>query len=114
IWVDYDYQRGVKAVGILSGQLEAEPVVAGVEELFAQLNTYAEDFTDVRGWTGEVRERTDGPQGRLLARPGRAAGDRGRVLGGRLPARLRHASADEAGAGARAGLDERLGRPCRP
>src|SRR5262249_54522580 len=37
------------AVGILSGQLPAEPVVAGIEELFAQLNTYAEDFSDVRG-----------------------------------------------------------------
>jgi magnesium chelatase family protein len=38
-----------EAVGLLSGQLPAEPVVAGVEELFAQLNTYPEDFTDVRG-----------------------------------------------------------------
>jgi magnesium chelatase family protein len=38
-----------EAVGILSGQLEAEPVVAGVEELFAQLNTYDVDFADVRG-----------------------------------------------------------------
>jgi magnesium chelatase family protein len=38
-----------EAVGVLSGQLPAEPVVAGVEELFAQLNSYAEDFTDVRG-----------------------------------------------------------------
>jgi magnesium chelatase family protein len=38
-----------EAVGVLSGQLPAEPVFAGVEELFAQLNTYAEDFTDVRG-----------------------------------------------------------------
>src|SRR3954447_2701601 len=38
-----------EAVGVLSGGLPAEPVVAGVEELFAQLNTYAEDFSDVRG-----------------------------------------------------------------
>jgi magnesium chelatase family protein len=38
-----------EAVGILSGQLPAEPVVAGIEELFAQLNTYDVDFTDVRG-----------------------------------------------------------------
>src|SRR5437660_10262155 len=38
-----------EAVGVLSGRLPAEPVVAGVEELFAQLNTYAEDFSDVRG-----------------------------------------------------------------
>jgi magnesium chelatase family protein len=37
------------AVGILSGQLPAEPVAAGIEELFAQLNTYEVDFTDVRG-----------------------------------------------------------------
>src|SRR5581483_11619343 len=34
-----------EAVGVLSGQVPAEPVVAGVEELFAQLNTYAEDFS---------------------------------------------------------------------
>jgi magnesium chelatase family protein len=38
-----------QAVGILSGQLPAEPVTAGVEELFAQLNSYSEDFSDVRG-----------------------------------------------------------------
>jgi magnesium chelatase family protein len=38
-----------EAVGILSGQLPAEPVVAGVEELFARLNTYEVDFSDVRG-----------------------------------------------------------------
>jgi magnesium chelatase family protein len=38
-----------QAVGILSGQLPAEPVVAGIEELFARLNTYEVDFTDVRG-----------------------------------------------------------------
>ena len=29
--------------------MPAEPTAAGVEELFLQLNTYAEDFTDVRG-----------------------------------------------------------------
>jgi magnesium chelatase family protein len=38
-----------EAVGILSGQLQAEPVVAGVDDLFARLNTYDVDFTDVRG-----------------------------------------------------------------
>jgi magnesium chelatase family protein len=38
-----------QAVGILSGQLPAEPVVAGIDELFAQLNSYDVDFTDVRG-----------------------------------------------------------------
>jgi magnesium chelatase family protein len=37
------------AVGILSGQLAAEPVVAGVEELYARLNSYDVDFGDVRG-----------------------------------------------------------------
>ncbi len=45
----YGVSSLAEAVGVLSGQLPAEPVVAGVEELFAQLNTYAEDFTDVRG-----------------------------------------------------------------
>jgi magnesium chelatase family protein len=38
-----------EAVGILSGQLAAEPVTAGVEDLFARLNSYPEDFSDVRG-----------------------------------------------------------------
>jgi magnesium chelatase family protein len=38
-----------EAVGILSGQLPAEPATAGVEELFARLNTYDIDFGDVRG-----------------------------------------------------------------
>ncbi len=38
-----------EAVGILSGQLDAEPTVAGVEELYAKLNTYDVDFADVRG-----------------------------------------------------------------
>src|SRR5947208_2419213 len=38
-----------EAVGILSGQLDAEPAVAGVEELYAKLNTYDVDFADVRG-----------------------------------------------------------------
>src|SRR5262249_56134176 len=38
-----------EVVGILSGQIEAEPVVAGIDELFARLNTYEVDFSDVRG-----------------------------------------------------------------
>jgi len=38
-----------EAVGILSGQLPAEPVASQVEELFAQLSTYEVDFADVRG-----------------------------------------------------------------
>ncbi|MFL5338823.1 MAG: magnesium chelatase, partial [Gemmataceae bacterium] len=38
-----------EAVGILSGQLPAEPVACRVEELFARLNTYDVDFADVRG-----------------------------------------------------------------
>src|SRR5947208_7142605 len=38
-----------EAVGILSGQLPAEPVSAGIDELFARLNTYEVDFSDVRG-----------------------------------------------------------------
>ncbi len=38
-----------EAVGILSGQLDAEPVAADIEELFARLNNYDHDFSDVRG-----------------------------------------------------------------
>ncbi|HEY7152366.1 MAG TPA: YifB family Mg chelatase-like AAA ATPase [Gemmataceae bacterium] len=45
----YGVNSLAEAVGILSGQLSAEPVVAGIDELFAQLNTYEVDFTDVRG-----------------------------------------------------------------
>jgi magnesium chelatase family protein len=45
----YGVNNLAEAVGILSGQLQVEPVVAGVEELYAQLNTYPEDFSDVRG-----------------------------------------------------------------
>jgi magnesium chelatase family protein len=37
------------AVGILSGQLPAEPVASRIDELFARLNTYDVDFADVRG-----------------------------------------------------------------
>src|SRR5262249_18300529 len=38
-----------EAVGVLSGQLPAEPVASRIEELFARLNTYDVDFADVRG-----------------------------------------------------------------
>jgi magnesium chelatase family protein len=38
-----------EAVGILSGQLPAEPVASRIDELFAKLNTYPVDFADVRG-----------------------------------------------------------------
>jgi magnesium chelatase family protein len=38
-----------EAVGVVSGKLQAQPVTAGVEELFARLNTYEVDFADVRG-----------------------------------------------------------------
>jgi magnesium chelatase family protein len=38
-----------EAVGILSGQLPAEPVASRIDELFARLNTYEVDFSDVRG-----------------------------------------------------------------
>ncbi len=38
-----------EAVGILSGQLPAEPVAPCIDELFARLNTYEVDFSDVRG-----------------------------------------------------------------
>src|SRR5438477_4435842 len=38
-----------QAVGILSGQLSAEPVASEIEELFSQLSTYEVDFSDVRG-----------------------------------------------------------------
>jgi magnesium chelatase family protein len=38
-----------EAVGILSGQLPAEPVASRIDELFARLNTYDVDFSDVRG-----------------------------------------------------------------
>jgi magnesium chelatase family protein len=37
------------AVGLLSGQLEVEPVTARLEDLAARLNTYDVDFADVRG-----------------------------------------------------------------
>src|SRR5207245_2467596 len=38
-----------EAVGVLSGQLQLPPAVADVDQLFARLNRYDIDFTDVRG-----------------------------------------------------------------
>src|SRR5262249_8279917 len=45
----YGVNSLAEAVGILSGQLAAEPVASRIEELFAKLNTYDVDFSDVRG-----------------------------------------------------------------
>src|SRR5262245_51147292 len=45
----YGVNTLAEAVGILSGQLPAEPVASRVDELFARLNTYDVDFADVRG-----------------------------------------------------------------
>lgn len=38
-----------EAVGVLTGELDAEPVAARIEDLFKKLNTYDVDFADVRG-----------------------------------------------------------------
>src|SRR5207302_1892004 len=45
----YGVSSLAEAVGILSGQLSIEPVASHIEELFAKLNTYDVDFSDVRG-----------------------------------------------------------------
>ncbi|HEV3080886.1 MAG TPA: magnesium chelatase domain-containing protein, partial [Gemmataceae bacterium] len=45
----YGVSTLAQAVGILSGQLPAEPVASQIEELFTRLSTYEVDFTDVRG-----------------------------------------------------------------
>src|SRR5437667_12053726 len=45
----YGISSLAEAVGILSGQLPAEPVASRIDELFAKLNTYDVDFADVRG-----------------------------------------------------------------
>ncbi|HEY7327423.1 MAG TPA: YifB family Mg chelatase-like AAA ATPase [Gemmataceae bacterium] len=39
----------VEAVGIVSGQLEADPVTVRLEDVASKLNTYEIDFSDVRG-----------------------------------------------------------------
>lgn len=38
-----------EAVGILSGQLEMEPVASNIDDLFKRLSAYELDFSDVRG-----------------------------------------------------------------
>jgi magnesium chelatase family protein len=38
-----------EAVGVLTGQIPAEPVASRIDELFGRLNHYDVDFTDVRG-----------------------------------------------------------------
>lgn len=45
----YGVSSLAEAVGILSGQLTAEPVASYIDELFSRLNTYDVDFGDVRG-----------------------------------------------------------------
>src|SRR5207302_9113790 len=45
----YGVSTLAQAVGILSGQLPAEPVASQIEELFSKLSTYEVDFSDVRG-----------------------------------------------------------------
>jgi magnesium chelatase family protein len=38
-----------EAVGLIKGELQMRPATAEVEQLFARLNTYEIDFSDVRG-----------------------------------------------------------------
>jgi magnesium chelatase family protein len=45
----YGVSTLAETVGILSGQLPAEPVTVHVDELFARLSVYDVDFADVRG-----------------------------------------------------------------
>src|SRR5207245_9743894 len=45
----YGVRSLAEAVGILSGQLPAEPITSEIQEVFARLNTYEVDFADVRG-----------------------------------------------------------------
>jgi magnesium chelatase family protein len=45
----YGIDSLAQAVGLLSGQLELEPVVSRIDELFACLSAYEVDFADVRG-----------------------------------------------------------------
>src|SRR5216683_2879534 len=45
----YGVRSLAEAVGILSGQLSAEPIASEIQEVFARLNTYDVDFADVRG-----------------------------------------------------------------
>jgi magnesium chelatase family protein len=45
----YGVSSLTEAVGILTGQLAAEPVASRIEDLFARHSTYDVDFADVRG-----------------------------------------------------------------
>jgi magnesium chelatase family protein len=45
----YGVDTLAQAVGVLSGQLESEPVVCHLDDLFAKLSSYDVDFSDVRG-----------------------------------------------------------------
>ena len=45
----YGVRTLAEAVGILSGQLQPDPVKADADGLFARLNSYDIDFSDVRG-----------------------------------------------------------------
>jgi magnesium chelatase family protein len=45
----YGVNSLAQAVGVLSGQLHLDPVVADVDQLYSRLNTYNVDFADVRG-----------------------------------------------------------------
>jgi magnesium chelatase family protein len=45
----YGVQTLAEAVGILAGQLQPDPVKADADQLFARLNNYDIDFSDVRG-----------------------------------------------------------------
>jgi magnesium chelatase family protein len=38
-----------EAVGLISGQVDVDPVSPGMDEINAKLNRYSEDFADVRG-----------------------------------------------------------------
>jgi magnesium chelatase family protein len=45
----YGVSSLAEAVGILAGEIHPQPTIADVEQLFAKLNRYEIDFTDVRG-----------------------------------------------------------------
>jgi len=45
----YGVRSLAEAVGLLAGEIDAQPVQSHIDELFAKLNTYDVDFSDVRG-----------------------------------------------------------------
>ncbi len=47
-----------QAVGFLTGQIEIDPTPSGLDDLFRELSTYAEDFSDVRGQETAKRAMT--------------------------------------------------------